>query len=147
MLCDPHSYIRDNGGIETESTYPYTGQDGSCKGSGNSVATVSSYVDIPSGSESSLLDAVANVGPVATSVNAALYTFQMYSGGVYNDPGCSGMSPNHGIMVAGYGTEAGSDYWLAKNTWGADWGLDGYIKLSRNANNQCGIATTASYPV
>jgi len=144
-----YDYIRDNGGIESDADYPYTATDSSeCKASGASVATLSSYVDLPVGDESSLLDAVANVGPVAVAVDATHYGFQMYSDGVYNEPNnCGGMMVNHSAMVIGYGTEGGADYWLVKNTWGPDWGKDGYIKMTRNANNQCGIADMASYPI
>ena len=111
------------------------------------MATLSSYVDIRSGSESSLLDAVANVGPVAVAIDASHFSFQLYSGGVYNERSCSSSRLDHGVLAVGYGTEGGSDYWLVKNSWGTGWGMDGYIKMSRNANNQCGIATSASYPV
>jgi C1A family cysteine protease len=48
--------------------------------------------------------------------------------------------PEHGHMVAvvGYGTEDGKDYWLIKNSWGKDWGNDGYMKMIRG-KGACGI--------
>ncbi|XP_037089377.1 procathepsin L-like [Pollicipes pollicipes] len=141
-------YIRDNGGIQSVSSYPYTAKNGDCHSDASkNVATLSNWTDVPQGSEAGLLDGVANHGPVSVGIDATRSSFQMYSGGVYDDPHCHDSQVGHGALVVGYGTEDGKDYWLVKNWWGASWGLDGYIKMSRNKNNQCGIAAVASYAV
>ena len=65
---------------------------------------------------------------------------------MYSDTACTGMA-NHAIVVVGYGTLAGNDYWLIKNSWGTSWGIKGYMMMARNAGNMCGIASRPMYPL
>lgn len=139
-------YIKENGGIDTEESYPYEAKDGECRFNPSNVgATVSGYTDVPPG-EDKLQEAVANVGPVSVAIDAGHSSFQLYHSGVYDEPQCTS-NLDHGVLAIGYGTEDGKDYWLVKNSWGLKWGDQGYIKMSRNKRNQCGIALMASYPL
>uniref|UniRef100_UPI00398EBC1A cathepsin L.1 isoform X2 n=1 Tax=Pristiophorus japonicus TaxID=55135 RepID=UPI00398EBC1A len=122
--------------------------DGPCRFNPQAVgATCQGYVDLPSGSETFLEDAVATIGPVSVAIDAGHLSFQLYSSGIYDEPSCSSDVLNHGVLVIGYGTLDGIDYWLVKNSWGTGWGDDGYIYMTRNQNNQCGIASLASFPL
>ncbi|XP_063070707.1 procathepsin L-like [Engraulis encrasicolus] len=138
-------YIQANGGIDSESYYPYQARVGTCHyNSAYSAATCTGYHDVtPRGSEAALQYQVANVGPLSIAIDAS--GFQHYHSGVFNYPSCS-LRPNHAVLLVGYGTYNGQDYWLVKNSWGSRWGEQGYIMMARNANNQCAIASHASYP-
>ncbi|XP_041089807.1 procathepsin L-like, partial [Polyodon spathula] len=141
-------YIKDNGGIDTEESYPYEAEDGKCRYSPQSIgATCSGYVDIPSGDENALQEAVATIGPISVAIDAGHISFQLYESGIYSEPECSSLDLDHGVLAVGYGSNKGKDYWLVKNSWGLSWGDNGYIMMSRNKNNQCGIATASSYPL
>ncbi|XP_069938015.1 cathepsin L-like peptidase, partial [Cherax quadricarinatus] len=142
-------YIKDNGGIDTEEAYPYTAKENKCcYNASESGAEDTGFVDISEGSEDALMKAVATVGPVSVAIDASRDSFQFYRHGVYDEADCSSTYLDHGVLVVGYGTtEDGTDYWLVKNSWGATWGDIGYLKMIRNHNNQCGIATAASYPL
>jgi len=142
------TYVKSNAGIDTEVSYPYEAKDDKCRyNPSSSGATDTGFVDVDSGDESKLKEAVATVGPVSVAIDASHSSFQLYKSGVYNEPDCSSESLDHGVLVVGYGTQDGQDYWLVKNSWATRWGDEGYIKMSRNKNNQCGIATAASYPL
>lgn len=148
LMDNAFRYIKENGGIDTEKSYPYEGIDDSCHFNKDTVgATDSGFVDIPEGDEKKMMLAVATVGPVSVAIDASHQSFQLYSEGVYNEPECDSQNLDHGVLVVGYGTDSnGQDYWLVKNSWGTTWGENGYIKMARNQQNQCGIATASSYP-
>jgi C1A family cysteine protease len=142
-------YIIKNKGITTEAAYPYTAADGTCQAAGKPVeATLSGYKDVSPNSETALLTAIAQQ-PVSVAVEADQSVFQFYSGGVM-DSAC-GTALDHGVLAVGYGTDTGKDYYKVKNSWGADWGEKGYIRLGRgakfNPSGQCGIQMDPSYPV
>ncbi|XP_078492719.1 procathepsin L-like [Ciona intestinalis] len=142
-------YIFDNGGIDTESSYPYMAKnEPKCMYQrSNSGATLTGCVDIKRGSESALMKAVADVGPISVAIDAGHKSFQMYKSGVYYEPSCSSVKLDHGVLAVGFGADNGEDFWLVKNSWGPIWGMEGYIMMSRNRDNNCGIATQASYPL
>jgi len=142
-------YIKDNGGIDTEDSYPYEGEDDKCRyNPKNKGAWDVGFVDIREGDEVALKNAIATVGPCSVAIDASHESFQFYSHGVYRDPECSPQDIDHGVLAVGYGVDStGQAYWLVKNSWGTTWGDKGYVKMARNEDNMCGIASSASYPL
>ena len=70
---------------------------------------------------------VYNNGAVQTSIYAGDDSFHHYTGGVYDS--CTSNNTNHGMVIVGYGTEDGEDFWILKNSWGTNWGEDGYMRV------------------
>ena len=135
-------------GMETESEYPYQPIDGPCNFTKSKVRAAFSHHKDVLGGENGLKEAVATIGPVSVAIDASNPDFQFYKEGVYYNPNCSTTILDHGVLVVGYGsTENGTDFWTVKNSWGKSWGMDGYIRMARNRNNSCGIATKPSYPI
>ncbi|CAG2176625.1 unnamed protein product, partial [Oppiella nova] len=135
------------GGIEKESDYPYHARMATCQFTKSKKAvSVTGVHTMQTGQEAALQNAVGSVGPVAIAIDAGHQSFQHYKSGVYVEPQCSSTKLDHGVSAVGYGSEGGQDYWLVKNSWGTTFGIQGYIKMARNHNNQCGVATYAVYP-
>ena len=141
-------YIKYNGGLDTEEAYPYTGKDGVCKFTAKNVAVrVIDSINITLGAEDELKQAVAFVRPVSVAFEVAK-DFRFYNNGVYTSTICGStpMDVNHAVLAVGYGVEDGVPYWIIKNSWGSNWGDNGYFKMELG-KNMCGVATCASYPV
>ncbi|XP_063039879.1 procathepsin L-like isoform X3 [Engraulis encrasicolus] len=141
-------YVTDNGGIDTEASYPYEARDATCRFKSSNIGAYCQgrqYLD--KGNERALQEALANVGPVSVSVDASHHSFLHYSSGVYNEPACSNSKTSHAMLAVGYGKEKRQKYWLVKNSWGVGWGEKGYIKMARNKRNQCCIACYPVYPL
>lgn len=139
-----------NDGIVAEDTYPYDGQEHSCKTEVGSFKNTGMKT-IEDGNEDELKEAVGNIGPVAAGIDAHSEKFMHFHDGVYFNEVCDSdpESINHAVLVIGYGHDEkmDMDYWLIKNSFGPTWGEGGYGKLARNKNNHCGIASAANYPV
>lgn len=152
-----YAFVVRNGGLDTERDYPYTGEEGACDKAKlrRRVLTIDGFEDVPANDEEALRAAVARQ-PVAVAIEADQRAFQLYAGGVLTeaDVAC-GTALDHGVLVVGYGTDTddaennGMPYWIVKNSWGPDWGEQGYVRLQRGTRakeGMCGIATAASYP-
>ncbi|OVA17619.1 Peptidase C1A [Macleaya cordata] len=143
-------YIKKNGGLTTEQNYPYKAEDGTCDSSkeNSHVVTINGHENVPTNDENALMKAVANQ-PVSVAIDAGGSDFQFYSEGVFT--GECGTELDHGVAVVGYGTTIdGTKYWIVKNSWGAEWGEKGYIRMQRGVSAEeglCGIAMEASYPI
>jgi cathepsin L len=147
LMDNAFRYIEANHGIDTERSYPYQAHDELCRfREANVGATLNGYVDIPRRDEKALTQAIQAIGPISVAIDASKKTFHYYKSGVYYDFLCSSTKLDHGVLAVGYGTMDGKDYYIVKNSWGPQWGMEGYVMMSRNRENNCGIATQASYP-
>merc|ERR1712176_754182 len=136
-------------GLDTEKDYPYEGEQGTCDTARENriVVTIDGYKDIEAGDEQEMVKAVSK-HPVSVAIQANQQAFQLYTGGVFDDSSC-GSQLDHGVLVVGYGTsEDDQDYWIMKNSWGALWGEEGYMKMAMGVapSGICGIAKMSSYP-
>jgi len=142
-------YIMDNQGIDTEADYPYEARDGTCntEKASHHVSTITSFQDVES-KNAEQFKAALSKGPVSIAIEADQRAFQLYKSGIFS--AACGTKLDHGVLAVGYTDE----YFIVKNSWGATWGMEGYIQMSANpttagggASGQCGMLVQPSYPI
>lgn len=159
LMDNAFDFIKTNKGLCTEEAYPYKGVDGTCKKKckDDSKATVKTHTDVAANAKA-LMSAIAKQ-PVSIAIEADQSSFQFYKSGVFT--AACGTTLDHGVLAVGYGTmgkknatevdtkKKAKNYWKVKNSWGASWGMNGFILLERGKKQkggQCGILNSASYP-
>ncbi|VFQ69392.1 unnamed protein product [Cuscuta campestris] len=143
-----YKFVLKNNGIDTEEDYPYQGAQNTCNQAKlkRHIVSIDGYKDVPSNNEKQLLKAVASQ-PVSVGICGSERAFQLYSKGIFDGP-CS-TNLDHAVLIVGYGSENGVEYWIIKNSWGTSWGMKGYMHMQRNTGipeGMCGVNMLASYP-
>jgi len=144
--------ISQGGGITATPNYPYVAKQQTCQTGKPVTAKITSYRNLGSVSESTLLAALES-GPVSVAIQAASSCFQQYRSGVLSPSTCAcGSNLDHAVLLVGAGTDAttGRKYWKIKNSWGTWWGNQGYILMERaltTTGGMCGIQKMPAQPI
>ena len=149
LMTSAYAYVKSKQGgkFMLQADYPYTGTDGTCRfDSSKGTSKITGYTTVKEGSETDLAEKISSLGVAAIAIDASLYSFQLYSSGVYDDSSCSIANINHAVGCVGYGVEGSKNYWIVRNSWGTSWGEQGYCRMLKDSNNHCGVATMACLP-
>jgi len=140
-----YAQIQVMGGLTSEENYPYVsggGQNQACQNASLApIAKISGFVNLPVNKYEPVINYLAQSGPLAINVDAS--SWSSYGSGVFN--GCNQATPDidHVVQLVGAGTDPNyGDYWIVRNSWGAGWGEEGYIRLARSATPECGVDIT-----
>lgn len=137
-------------GLSTEAEYAYDAKGHMCKTLTHQYDEkyrITGWKNITPFNETRLVELLVNVGPISVGIDASSKEFRFYKTGVMDT---CGLTINHAVLLVGYGTEEGQDYFKIKNSWDTTYGDQGYIKISRGKHvpmGTCGITLTATYPL
>jgi len=140
-----YHYLMGAGGQETEANYPYKAVDGTCAFQPSNVfakLTTWNFACYPE-SEQGLLQSAWSFGPISICVDAA--NWQDYTSGIMTGWQCAWINQlDHCVQLTGWDFTGSTPYWNVRNSWGADWGETGYIRL-QYGQNTCGLTFDATY--
>jgi len=117
--------------ISSEAEYPYRAVTGTCQ-ERTKTAKINGFVKLIENNYTDVVNALANVGPLAINVDAS--DWSSYSSGVYTDCQFRDVDIDHVVQLVGYGTDGGRDYWIVRNSWGPFWGENGYIRIEKHSD-------------
>ncbi|KAJ7967272.1 Cysteine proteinase [Quillaja saponaria] len=148
LMNSAFEYTLKAGGLMTEKDYPYTGTDrGTCKFDKTKIAASVANFSVISLNEDQIAANLVNNGPLAVAINAVY--MQTYVSGVSCPYICS-KRLDHGVLLVGYGSAGYAPvrmkekpYWIIKNSWGENWGENGFYKICRG-RNICGVDSMVS---
>jgi cathepsin F len=127
--------IISNKGLPLESAYPYTGEQGTCQSGLPDAAVISNWTAL-STDQTQIMTYLANNGPLSITLNAGLL-FSYSSGIITGSPdSCPNSGSDHAVLLVGY--DSSQDFWIVKNSWGSDWGENGYFRIAYD-QGLCGI--------
>jgi len=133
-----YDYIKSAGGLDDEKDYPYTAVDGTCAFKSTAVvAKISGWKYATEGDEDTMASNLASWAPLSICVDARYW--QDYTSGIMTEWQCDWLVElDHCVQAVGYDTTASTPFWIVRNSWGADWGEAGYIRLQYGTNT-CGL--------
>jgi cathepsin F len=139
-----YEYVEEAGGIEYFKDYPYNGESESCQfNKADIFADISSWGYVTeSGDEGVMANWLVSSGPLSVCVDAS--NWSGYEAGTIMTASDCGDSVDHCVQVTGLDVKQGTAIWNVRNSWGTDWGNDGYIWVERGTN-ACDIASTVTY--
>ncbi|AAZ38185.1 VCATH [Agrotis segetum nucleopolyhedrovirus A] len=135
LIHTAYEQIMQMGGVEQEFDYPYRAERQPCALKPHKFAAgVRKCFRYVLRNEERLEDLLRHVGPIAIAVDAVDLTD--YYGGIVSF--CENNGLNHAVLLVGYGVENNVPFWTLKNSWGSDYGEDGYVRVRRGVNS-CGL--------
>ncbi|KAM6463644.1 procathepsin L-like isoform 2-T3 [Liasis olivaceus] len=147
LMHQAFEYVKKQGGINSEKSYPYDGMDDqSCRYDPEEAVTrCRGFGFIMEKDEDGLQQAVATIGPVTVAVDTRSSKFKFYKSGIFKEHWSGERRMTHAMLVIGYNNSS-SGYWILKNSWSTLWGEKGYMRMAKGSD-QCGITQIATFPI